>query len=132
MCKNIIEKVFKSKNHKFIIDVVCKTTINSPTAKHMQVQCSEAESSILHRTQNSFAHLKLRREKISLKFLREEKPHLKIALNDVINIFVHSSETIAVCYVARNGVIKCLVLRDILNNVEIIKGVIRNNMKNLK
>ena len=131
MCKNIIENVFKRK-HQFIVDIVCITRIKSPKTKLMQDQCSEAASSIFHRNQSNFAYLKIGRRKMTLKLLGQKKQTLKISLKNLHKVLVHSSQIIALCYATENCETKCLILRDVLNNVETIRSNVLSNVKNVK
>ena len=130
MCKNIIENLFKRKR-KFLVDVICVTKIKSPKTKLMRDQCSEAGLSILHRNQSNFAYLKVGRRNITLKLLGQKKCILKISLKIVHKVFVHSSKIIALCYATDNGETKCLILKDVLKNVETIKDIITSNVKNV-
>ena len=130
MFKNIIENLFKRK-HKFLVDGICVTTIKSPKTKLVRDQCSEAGSSILHRNQSNFAYLNIGRKKITSKLLGQKKCILKILFKNVHKVFVHSSKIIALCYATENGKIKCLILKDVLNNVETIKDIIKSNEKNV-
>ena len=130
MCKRIVENLFKRK-HKFIIDVVCVTKIKSPKTKLMRYQCSEAGTSILHRNQSNFAYLKIGRRKITLKLLGQKKQTLKISLKNLHKVLVHSSQIIALCYATENCETKCLIIRDVLNNVETIRSKTICNVKSV-
>ena len=128
MCFSIFENFFKQPNRKFLIDVVCKSTLKSPTSKLIKVQCSEAEKSILHKPHNNFAYLKVGSEYISLKFLGKEGAFLKVSLRKVVKVFVYSSKILAVCYVKEGGIMTCLVLRDVLSDVKTVEDAIMQSL----
>ena len=128
MCLNIFEKFFKKPAQKFLIDVVCKSTLKSPSSKLIQVQCSEAEKSILHKPHNNFAYLKVGTERISLKFLGEEGTFLTVALQKVVKVFVYSSKILAVCYVREDGSMTCLILRDVLSDVKTVEDALMKSL----
>ena len=127
MCLNILFKNFKNKNQKFLVDVVCKSTLKSPTTKLIEVQCSEAEKSFLYKPHNNYSYLKVGKTYVSLKFLGEDKMYLNVSLQRIIKLFVYSSKLMAICYLGDNDDLKCLVLRDMLSDVETVEDAVRKS-----
>ena len=128
MCLSFFGNFVKKPKRKFLIDVVCKSTLKSPSSKLIEVQCSEAEKSILHKPHNNFAYLKVKNKHLSLKFLGEKETFLSVSLQRVVKVFVYSSKILAVCYVREEGDLTCLILRDILSDVKSVEDALLKSL----